>query len=341
MRGTEPVHEGEAGEGIAMLRMASATGLFLSALFIVLFDRAKHDPDLVCVNPFAVDPYDAVGSFGVQLALAAGALAALRAFRPAVPGESFAVRQTFILRAIGVSQLAIAVTMVADIAAMALAPSMWYGTPAGRILLALTAALLGLPLLVCALLIRIARRSGRCSQNPLRAAQMVPFLIVMALLVLYPPGWREGFAGTLLTAAFGVVVLMLAVALLSKAMFPCPDVPDVDLLGDLGSIWRRIVSRAPDSPGNMQEGGAWRYAGLTDFLSPRIHPWRLILVLSVATGLLLALAEFAVEGPPRGTARVILVAGVFLFLESGGICLGYFLLRHFLGIFKNDSLSMQ
>ncbi|HTO94393.1 MAG TPA: hypothetical protein VMM80_08455 [Bacteroidota bacterium] len=329
MTGMDPIQDGEPGEGIAMLRMASATGLFLSALFIVLFDRAKHDPDLVCVNPFAVDPYDAVGSFGVQLALAAAALSALRACRPAVPGESFAVRQTFILRAIGVSQLAIAVTMVSDIAAMALAPSLWYGTPAGRILLTLTAALLGVPLMVCALLIRIARRSGRCSQNPLRAAQMVPFLILMALLVLYPPGWREGIAGALLTAAFGGVTLILSVALLSKAMFPCPDIPDVDLLGDFGSIWRRIVP------------GAARPRAAFGIINPRMHPWRLVVLLSALTGLLLALAQCAGEGPPRGTARVILVAGVFLFLESGGICLGYFLFRHFLGIFKSDSPSLQ
>ena len=327
-----------SGEGIASLRMASATGLFLSGLFIVLFDRAKHDPDLVCVNPFAVDPYDAVGSFGVQLALAAGVLSALRAFRPAVPGESFAVRQTFILRAIGVSQLGIAVTMVADIAAMALAPSMWYGTPAGEILLALAAALLAVPLVLCALLVTIARRSGRCAQNPLRAAQMVPFAICMALLVLYPPSWREGIAGALLTAGFGTAVLLLSVALLAKAMFPCPDVPDVDLLGDLGSIWRRIAPGAGGSGAGPADPAARRDMpkALFDSVNPRIHPWRLVVILSAATGLLLALAQFVVEGPPRGPGRVILVVGVFLLLESGGVCLGYLLFRRFLGIFRYD-----
>ena len=323
-------------EGIAMLRMASATGLFLSALFIVLFDRTKHDPDLVCVNPFGVDPYDAVGSFGVQLALAAGVLSALRAFRPAVPGESFAVRQTFILRAIGVSQLSIAVTMLADIAAMALAPSMWYGSPAGGILLALTAGLLVVPLLLCALLIRIARRSGRCSQNPLRAPQMVPFAIIMALFVLYPPAWREGIGGALLTAAFGAVVLLLSVALLAKAMFPCPDIPDVDLLGDLGSIRARIFPRAPAVPGGLPEGRPPGGSSVTGFINPRLHPWRLIVVLSALTGLLLALAQFAVEGPPNSPGRALLVVGVFLVLESGGVCFGYLLLRHFLGIFRNE-----
>ncbi|HTR98524.1 MAG TPA: hypothetical protein VML00_02170 [Bacteroidota bacterium] len=333
MTGALPV---EDREGIAVLRMASATGLFLSVLFIVLFDRTRHDPELVCVNPFAVDPYDAVGSFGVQLALAAGVLSAARAFRPAVPGESFAVRQTFILRAIGVSQLSIAVTMLADIAAMALAPSMWYGTPAGGILIALTAGLLAIPLLLCALLIRIARRSGRCSQNPLGAAQMVPFTIILVLLVAYPPPWREGIGGALLTAAFGAAVLLLSVALLSKAMFPCPDVPDVDLIGDLLSIRERILPRAPGVPVDAPEGRPRRGPSLTGFINPRVHPWRLIVALSALTGLLLALAQFAVEGPPKSPGRALLVVGIFLLLESGGVCFGYLLLRHFLGIFKNE-----
>jgi len=324
---SEAVHEGESGEAVASLRMASATGLLLSALFIVLFDRAKHDPDLLCVNPFAVDPFDAVGSFGVQVALAAGVLAALKAFRPSVPGESFPVRQAYVLRSVAVSQTAIAVTALADIAALALAPAMWYGTQAGNLLILLTAALLVVPLLLCALLIRIARHSGRCSQNPLRAPQMVPFLICMALLVLYPAGWREGIAGAFFTAAFGMAVLLLSVALLAKAMFPCPEVPEVDFPGDLQSIWRKIVPRK-----TVQTGPRAVVASL----NPRVHPWRLVVIGSLATGLLLALAEFAAEGPPRDAGRVALVIGVFLLLESGGVCLGYFLLRHFLGVFRND-----
>ena len=324
----------EEGEAISSLRLASATGLVITALFIVLFDRAKHDPDLACVNPFALDPYDAVGSFGVQIALAAGVLSALRAFRPAVPGESFAVRQTFILRAIGVSQVAVAVTMIADIAAMALAPSMWYGTPAGQILVMLAGALLVVPLVLCALLIRIARRSGRCSQNPLRSPRIVPFVILMALLVLYPPPWREGIAGALLTAGFGIVVLLVSVALLSQVMFPCPDVPEVDLLDDLGIICRRIISR-----GERRVGKASRrepYSAVVDRINPRIHPWRLVVLLSMGTGLLLAFAEFAAEGPARGSGRALLVIAVFLVLETGGVCLGYSLLRKFLGLFRSD-----
>jgi len=328
----------QTGRGIALLRVLSAAGLLPAALFLLLFDRARHDPALLCVNPFAVDPYDAVGSFGVQLALAAGFLAALRAFRPAVSGESFAVRQTYILRAEAVSQLAIAVTMISNLAAMARAPSMWRGTPAGELLLLLTAALFVVPIAMCGVLIRVARRSGRCSQNPLLAPQMLPFVVCMALLAFYPLSWHEGITGALLTAAFGTVMLFLCVALLSKAMFPCPEVPEVDLIDDVVSIWKRIVPRREEAPhtepGRIGRAGAG--GALIDSMNPRIHPWRLIVCIAALTGVLLALADFAAEGAPHGSGRVLFVVSVFLMLESGGVCFGYLLLRHFLGIFRYE-----
>ena len=54
----------------------------LAILFIICFDKSKHVPFLKQTNPFAVDPYDAVGSFGIQFVFFVAFLTVLRAFRP-------------------------------------------------------------------------------------------------------------------------------------------------------------------------------------------------------------------------------------------------------------------
>jgi hypothetical protein len=50
--------------------------------FYLFFQTSKHNPALSSVNAFADDPYDAVGSFGVQFALFTALLSLVRAFRP-------------------------------------------------------------------------------------------------------------------------------------------------------------------------------------------------------------------------------------------------------------------
>jgi hypothetical protein len=50
------------------LQPAALLVFVLSILFYFFFDYCKHAPMLGAANPFAEDPYDAVGSFGIQLA---------------------------------------------------------------------------------------------------------------------------------------------------------------------------------------------------------------------------------------------------------------------------------
>jgi hypothetical protein len=193
-----------AGRGLLLLRRAAAGSLLLTVLFIILFDRAKHDFGLARVNRFAKDPYDAVGSFT--------------------------------LRAIAVSQLAIIVTMLADLVALVRYSSLWNRSPEGSLLIVFTVGLLVLASGFCSYLMRLSKRRDVCSKNPLRDPQIIPFLIALGLLGIYPGGWREEIAGAILTVAVGMMFLFVSVALLSKAMFPCPDVPEKDLLDDLVEI---------------------------------------------------------------------------------------------------------
>ena len=332
--------EESAGRGLLVLRLASVGSFLLTALFVIFFDRAKHDVGLVQANPFAEDPYDAVGSFGVQLGLACSVLAVMRAFRTDLKIESLYNRYTYTLRAMAVAQLAILVTMIADFVALARFSSMWNHSPEGSLLIVFTVGLFVLGSGFCLYLIRLADRRGVCSQNPLRPRQTVLLLIISVLLGIYPGGWRDGVAGGILTAMVGMVFLFYSVALLSKAMFPCPDIPEKDLVDDLvgilqafkprsGHLLRIIASIDNASPSS-------RLKRMVDLFNPRKHDWNLLALIAILVGFSLALAGIFSGGTSRGVGQAVLTATVYIVLESGGVFLGYAFLKRFLGIVRSE-----
>jgi hypothetical protein len=331
--------EESAGRGLLVLRLASVGSLILTSLFVIFFDRAKHDPGLVPVNPFAEDPYDAVGSFGIQLGLACAMLAVLRAFRTDLKTESLYNRYTYTLRAMAVAQLAIIVTMLADSAALARYSPMWSQSSPGKILIACTGGLFLLASGFCAYLVRLAKRREVCSKNPLRQPQIVPFLVFLGLLGIYPVGWRDGVAGGILSASVGMVFQFYSAALLSKAMFPCPDIPEKDLVDDLVGILQTMRPGSGDLPRTIESvGGAppsSRIRRVVAMFNPRKHEWNTLAAIAILMGFSLALAGAFSEGTSRGVCQAVLTAAAFIVLESAGVFLGYALLKRFLGLVRS------
>ena len=66
----------------AKLKINSVIVFVLAAVFAVYFDITKHNLYISPVNPFADDPYDAIGSFAFQAAVFFGFLSLFRSFRP-------------------------------------------------------------------------------------------------------------------------------------------------------------------------------------------------------------------------------------------------------------------
>jgi len=145
--------------------------------------------------------------------------------------------------------------------------------------------------------------------------------------------------GAILTAAFGMVLLFYSVALLSKAMFPCPDVPEKDLIDDLVGIYQNLkprsgyfariivsIEKGPPSPRIMR---------MLDLFNPRKHEWNLLAFVAIPLGSFLALVEVFGEGLSGGIGHALLVAIVFVLLESAGVFLGYALLKRFLGLVRS------
>jgi hypothetical protein len=63
-------------------KFATLAAFVLVVLFWIFFNASKHISALAQVNVFNEDPYDAVGSFGIQLAILAAVLSFVRILRP-------------------------------------------------------------------------------------------------------------------------------------------------------------------------------------------------------------------------------------------------------------------
>lgn len=110
----------QANAAIAPILGVTLLALGLALVFFLFFQISKGEP-FRGVNPFGEDPYDAVGSIGVEVALFVSAWSFARALRlhqaPALPGT---IR--FIARGDRVVLGAVGLTLLTDIAAEVAAP---------------------------------------------------------------------------------------------------------------------------------------------------------------------------------------------------------------------------
>src|SRR5437016_13783229 len=97
----------------------------LAALFYWSFMFMKHDPALRDVIPFGIDPYDAVGSFGVIIGILIALLSLIRAFRPYRTHLPSSAQRLYLVRAQMAVVLSVLIALVADAVAMARHTSAW------------------------------------------------------------------------------------------------------------------------------------------------------------------------------------------------------------------------
>jgi hypothetical protein len=328
-----------------MLRQFKASALLtfvLAALFYLFFQVSKHNPALAQINPFAEDPYDSVGSFGIQLALFTALLSLLRAFRPYQPNKILDRQEQLLLQATYLSCLSIALTLSADIVAMLRHPTMWIGIPAGYLL----ATLVGGMALLTALVGWLIQRSMRTLRPPspqntwMRAISIS--IVSILVLIFYPENWRQSIHGELLTISVGILYLFAPLWALRSTNFPYPETFFEDSMDDLTSIYRWL--KAHTGPfavvyGLLEKILDWPFVRLVlNWLNPRKHTWNLAILLGIVVGIALTLTETLVEGggsPQIG--RLALLATVFISFECAGVLLGYALFAKPLGLFRKTA----
>jgi hypothetical protein len=184
------------------------SGYRLSILFLGFFNITKHHPVLRPINVFNDDPYDAVSSFGVQVAL----LAALMAFfwifvndrRRELQAEMMAI-------------LAVMVSLIADAVAMVRYVSLWVGKPGGNVLAVLLVAMLLLAGMVSMVVLNL---KGIDLKIRPRSSTALVSLAIILLLAVYPAHLDDGMIGGIGTALLGMVLLFVAVWLWMRQLFP-------------------------------------------------------------------------------------------------------------------------
>lgn len=213
----------------------------LSILFYFFFDFCKHAPALGTANPFAEDPYDAVGSFGIQLALLAALLTLIRAFRPYPDKEAAHGHILQTLRAGTVVLLSVTVTLAAD--AIGLVRSIVSGG-ASPVAWTLTGLLGGMALLTLAagwIFLRAARIAEVPSVRRSWGRAVIFSGVAILIMAFYPLEWRNsGIPGAIFTALAGMALLFLTVWAVATATFPTAGTKYEDILAALSAIFQAV-----------------------------------------------------------------------------------------------------
>jgi hypothetical protein len=279
----------------------------LALLFYCFFMFTKHDSALSAVNAFAEDPYDAVGSFGIQSALFSGVLCLIRVFHPYRSAAPSQQRKIFVMRAQIAAVLSVGVTLASDIVAVTRHPSLSFGSPAGYRLIALLGGMALLTFVVGALVRRAAREMPlpQVANNWKKAA--VVSLAAVVVLALYPENLRRYLLGELFTILAGATLLFV-------------------------SIWAWTIALVPDRTDTKQDHSA--VAPIP--LNARKYRWGIVVVAGIFMGLFFVAGE-ASEGAGIPQAKLALVVSVYLGLEIAGVLIGYGFLGEPLGLFRKNS----
>ncbi len=311
--------------------------LALSAVFTFFFFLSKHNPLFSDVNAFAEDPYDAIGSFGFQLALFAALLSVIRVFLPRGSGELSASQKLLVIRGCTVSVQAVAVTLAAEMVAMFRSPSLWMDSPRGRLFALLVAVMTWLAAFVAWRIDRLAYNAGLKSEASARRMALVNSLAGIAILAIYPSAWRETVTGAILTALLGMALLFLLTWSLAAALSPRIDIHDEDFLDELGASYRWLRTRLHALYGTL--GAVEKFLSTSllrsflKFLNPHRHKWNLAVLVALIVGIILALVELGGESIPGEGALSIIVA-TYVGIETVGVLVGYGLFTRYLGIFR-------
>jgi hypothetical protein len=274
----------------------------LAVLFFWSFMFAKHDPSLRDIIPFGDDPYDAVGSFGVIVALLVALLSLVRALRPYRKHLPSTAQQVYLVRCQMTVVLAVLITLAADVIAMARHPSIWIGAASRDSLVALLAGMAVVAIAV-QLLIRASLKklpdSGTKHWQPAAIAMLVALLV----LACYPEQWINHTITHLLTIVLADVLLFAPMRPLLNALVPYS--------ADDGPI-EQTPARSRFSTAGQR--------------------WGIVVALGALTGAFVFLGEIGEGGgaPPMG--RFVFVASVFVGLGLAGIVIAYAFLAKPLGL---------
>jgi hypothetical protein len=284
-----------------VLKWNAVAVFILAALFYGSFMFAKHDPAFRDIIPFGEDPYDAVGSFGVIVAMLIALLSLARAFRPLREAPS-AAQLFYLVRSQQAVVLAVVITLSADAVAMARHASMWTGAASRDRLIALLGGITTVAIAV-QLLVRASQRTiPQAGSNRWIRAAMVTLLILL-VLADYPEQLIGRLPAHLLTVVVGAIVLIAPMRFLLIALVPDPACEE------------RMEKRP--SHGKFSTAG---------------RRWTMVVLVGILIGASAFMGEIAEGSGASSIGRLVFVASVFIGLGFAGILIAYAFLAKPLGL---------
>jgi len=330
-------------------KFATVMICLLTLVFWIFFDASKHDPTLMKANVFVQDPYDAVGSFGIQLAMLSALISFVRILRPYPQGITLN-HLLLILRGNAVALLSIAVTLTADMIAMVRYLSEWTSSSTGWILALLIGGLMALTAWAGWMVFHMGRTLNLLSGYRAWGKTAAVCLVGFVVLAFYPDAWRQSIHGGILTALVGMALLFLLSSAIAKLVFPSTDghpptggrspvgESHEDLIDDLVALYRWLQVHAHFAGflfGGMEKLAKISWArAILHWLNPRQHAWNVVVLAALGMGTALVVAEAIGEGAPNQSI-FLLVLTVFIGIEGTGVLQGYVLFKQFLGIMRS------
>jgi hypothetical protein len=277
-----------------LLKRNSVLSLALAALFGWMFMFAKHDPALGGIIAFGEDPYDAVGSFAIVVALLVAVLAGVRAFRPYRTPPS-AHQQVHLVRAQAAVTLSVFITMARH-------PSMWIHASSRTELMALLGSV-ALVAIVVHLLILGASPVAPPEDRPSRWKRAATVIVAAAgVVAFYPEQLVVGVWTHLVTVVVGALILF-------APMRPL------------------LIALVPDSVVEAQ-----RQTTMPRRRFGSAGAWLIVTLLGVALGVFAFLGELSEGGGGQPIVRLLFVAAVFLGLSIAGLLIAFAFLGAPLGL---------
>jgi hypothetical protein len=284
--------------------------LALAATFYFFFMFTKHDPAVSAIIPFASDPYDAIGSFGVIVAVLLGALSLFRVFRPYRFATSSGQQETYLVRTHMAIVLGVLIPLAGDFVAMARHLSKWMNTPATGELILLSTGMVAFSLVVLFLVRYSAHEIDLPTMPNEWQKSFVISLVCVAILAVYPENIIQSVFGELFSLGVGIFLLFVPQSALVKTLVPY-------------------------EAGKTESDG-----GTSGLFSRHWIQWGAVALLGFAVGAFLLLAEMGEGGGDIRNVPIVhllTVATVFIGASTFGLLVGYGLLRKPLGLFRQRS----
>jgi len=249
------------------------------------------------IIPFGDDPYDAVGSFAIIVGILVALLSLGWALRPYRSNPPSIETQVYLVRAQTCVVLAVVITLISDVAALARHPTMWTTALQRNQLLALLG---GMAIIVVAVELLI-RRSAQGIVSPGTQAGWTRAAIVglagVLTLAIYPERMIQGTATHLLTVVAGAPILFVPM--------------------------RPLLTFVPYKTSTAQREAT---DGKLSFA--RRHRWGIVLFVGVILGVFFFAGEMSEGAGGMSLGRIVFVAAVFVGLSTAGLAIAY----AFLGI---------